>query len=90
MSIAIDVAKQHEILSREEVSAEIVRGLVAAGGQGDFVSRICGTAYLRARDYQSQGMMNLLSSLHADPEPGARCGRSPGLVLRTMRSGRQT
>ena len=61
-----DPEQQKEILKREVGLEAMVRRLVLAGANVNFITRTCDTAYLEASHRHSEGMKNLLVSLGAD------------------------
>lgn len=68
-----DEAAEAAIVETEAELAVIVRRLVAAGANVNFMNRICGTAYEKAETRHSDGMMKLLVELGADPRAHERC-----------------
>jgi ankyrin repeat protein len=62
--------------SKTEAALElIVRKLVAAGANVNFINRSCQNAYAEANARKSESMMHLLVELGADPTLDSRCRR---------------
>ena len=69
----IQEAQQNASLKAEAELKNIVMKLVAAGANVNHVTSTCGTAYAKAKLYESEGMVRLLTQLGADPQLGTRC-----------------